>query len=236
MKLWKRRGGLNQERENDMELESRKDMGMAELSQSIFARKFRWTLKNANFSECFVKSVKVDHVKKVLDVEFYDVVLDNANRFNALNWLTNLQSEAMKGINETLLLTTYDGCGNPLYGIKFTGLTLLEHTMDLDYSDSDVIYRKTKLSFLQQDLEIHNPKKPTVTPFDIKASEFNDRMLKYLSKHSVEENEVNFLNGKMNIPGRMTEKKKCSPKSSCCTASPNYHTYQTKYFKGTTEL
>lgn len=127
-----------------LDLNDKKDMGMGELGKPslIFARKFRWTLEGQNLPQHFFKAVKIDYKNKKIDFEYYDVK-DGKIGFHAHDWAEQLS----KLPEETLLLKTYDGCGNCLYAIEFLNLKLLEHKNDFDYAVSDPSESKISVSY-----------------------------------------------------------------------------------------
>jgi hypothetical protein len=81
-----------------------------------------------------MKDVKFDHSAKTITFSYYDVVGNN-DGMEALVWADNLSNKRLFG--ETMTFKTLDGCGNVLYILKFTNLSLLEHKAEFDYSSSD---------------------------------------------------------------------------------------------------
>ncbi len=187
---------------DEKKLEKLPNMGMGKLSGAVFARQFRWTLKNDHFIEYVVHSVKVDHCSQTLEIVFFDLQTDESP-FAALKWLSDLKNRVIKGEDETLLLTTYDGCGVPLYGIKFSGLRLENHTMELDYDNSDTINRKATLRYDREGIGLHKTNPTIMKP--INPTLFNERMSNWMKKNpkAFDETKINFLNSACYIPGRM---------------------------------
>lgn len=127
----------------------RKSMGIGPLGnpENHFVRKFRFTLesKECKNLELFVVYAKVNYTKNLLQFQVYEVVHPTEDyAFNVANWITLLTT---KEIEDVLTLTTYTGCGLPIYGITFKGLEVLDHRMGFDYNSKDVSVQKVTLRF-----------------------------------------------------------------------------------------
>jgi hypothetical protein len=199
-------------------LERREDMGLGKMASPdmVFARTFRWTLQCKHFREEVVKSVKINHRNRELAVELYDMTFEGSE-FQALKWLTQVLNQTPHQDSD-LLLTTYDGCGNPLYGMKFRGIYLLEHQMDLDYEISEVITQKAVLGYTFCGIGYHEkpktaPKSPPVTVFEAKNDALDEKIKAMTQRAAarrkghvnIEQTKVDFLNGACFIPGRETK-------------------------------
>lgn len=183
-------------------------MGIGELVSPdiVIIRKFRWTLNGTNLNESFVKSVKFDFVKKEIHARIMEVVAMDRDDIDVHRWLES------NWMSESLVFTTYDGCGVPIYEYKFTDLELLEDTAEFDYSVSDESERVVRLKY--NDLTrtfLLKPKedgtKRLVKRFYWKVQvEGTTEMYNVKVTHrpalEVEETEVNFLNAKTWIPGK----------------------------------
>ena len=110
--------------------------------QVVWPRSFRFKLyseKEELVGE-LVKDVAVDFHKKILTVNLYD-----ADK-KIHNWAQDLVYGA-PDIEDSLKLTTYDGCGSPLYDLEFEKVKGVGHKCKFDYSKSDVIYHTVYLSY-----------------------------------------------------------------------------------------
>lgn len=141
--------------------EPRQSMGVGLLSAPTtqFVQKFRWTLKSEGLDEILIVKAKVFFRAKLVDFEVYELIeLGTGKGIQAQDWSEeNFNSK-------TLTLTTYDGCGTPIYRYVFEGLKLCGDTVEYDYSQSGPIVRKFQVKFknyqrtvFQQDRSI-NPK------------------------------------------------------------------------------
>jgi hypothetical protein len=173
---------------------------------TIFVRKFRWTLKGDHLSEYFVTKVAFDFVAKVIDIGVLEAVLPNDTDIEAVRWLEHPWDK------ETLTFCTFDGCGVPIYDYVFSGLTLTSDTADFDYSSSDPSIRKIKIKY---DKCVRNSRlnrvksepKPSKKGFDWTVSvagteaEYATKLV-HRPQVDIEETEINFLNAKTWIPGK----------------------------------
>jgi hypothetical protein len=124
--------------------EARKDMGMGPLGSphTVFATQFRWTLDNKNMPiEHFMKAVAVDFANRILRVQSYEVIISGQNDVYIHRWLEQDLSK------EHLILTTYDGCGVPLYEYVFENLKIVADAVNFDYELSDVSIRHFSVSY-----------------------------------------------------------------------------------------
>lgn len=130
-------------------------MGMGELGESttIFSRKFRWTLGGKYLPKDFMKKVSFDYFNKKITFEYYDIKTPKSS-FAGLNWawIFNAGEDGEKLRDEVLRFITFDGCGNPLYAITFSGLIMDSHTSDFEYASSDEATQKIAIRYLHADL------------------------------------------------------------------------------------
>ena len=198
-------------------------MGLGRLADPnlIFVRKFRWTLEGEGLPETWNTKVDIDFKKQELLIEMFEVVDTTKDDIDVHTWL------AKDLTKESLVLKTYDGCGNELYQYEFKCLSMLEDKMGFDYAVSDPSARKVRLQYnncIRKRLYEKVEKHPTL------VGEFKqDRPLKkkYLftaqvettdgwithefvarplarPNINIEEIETNFLGNKVWIPGKST--------------------------------
>jgi hypothetical protein len=168
-----------------MEEKQGRPMGIGKLGSSdiIFARKFRFLLEGTTLPCSFVKSVKFDYIERLISFEYLNVS-DTADKknFHALKWaFSDLK-------NETFTFKTLDGCGYLINEVKFKGIEVIEHTSDYDYASSDVASQKILVRYN-----------------DIFFEETN-KVMQYPTMHAdveIDEVEVNYLNEKTWLPGKI---------------------------------
>ena len=179
-------------------------MGMGKLGDPtlVFVRKFRWTLEGKDLDEGIVKSIKFDFKAKTISFKAMEVA-ESGKDINIHAWLENDLSK------EKLIFTTYDGCGTPLYTQTFSYFELLSDSADFDYASSEESYRNIVLKYRHCDRARHGIKKPEPyrkKRFDWELSIDKNEAFKVKVNNrpnlKVEETEINFLNGKMWIPGK----------------------------------
>ena len=116
-------------------------MGLSDriIRQRIWPRTFRFKVhsEKEELVNEVVKDIAVDFHKKMLILNLYD-----ADR-KIYDWATELN----QGKEDSLKLTTYDGCGSPLYDLEFDKVTGVGHKCQLDYSKSDIIYHTIYLGY-----------------------------------------------------------------------------------------
>lgn len=190
-----------------------KSMGLGPLGAPdiTFVRKFRWTLSGTNLKEHFVKKVDFDWVSHVITLEVMEAISKGDTDLNVHHWLELWHKNGWK--NEELYFTTYDGCGNPLYEYRLTGLKLVGDLSGFDYSLSDVSSRYITVEFQKYERkylvvpEIKACPKPLKKAYQFCVS-VEDKSREYPVKTTVrphiniEETEINFLNCKSWIPGK----------------------------------
>lgn len=127
-------------------------MGVIGRPDTIIGRKFRWTLDGQNLPSHFAVNVKFDYVKKLLSFEYYDVFRTGEGGLHALLWAEKLQNRELP--NETLTFKAYDGCGFELESQVFTGLSLVDHTSDFDYSISEPAAQRITVSYTKVNITL----------------------------------------------------------------------------------
>jgi hypothetical protein len=194
--------------ERAVEIQKRDNMGLGQLAdpQLIFVRKFRWTMKSNILQEHFVKRVDFDFAKQIINMEVMEVVCQNADDINVQQWLESPLA------NDTLVFTTYDGCGNALYQYEMSGLQLLSDWASFDYCLSDessrkvgLYYTELKRTYFGQNQKTTVPKKAYKWKLRLSggpSADLYDIDMKDRPNLDIEETEINFLNSKMWIPGK----------------------------------
>lgn len=178
------------------------NMGIGDLGkpETVFSRKFRWTLGSANLPPEFMKHAKFDYVNKTIELSYYDIICAEQG-MHALVWADNIPR------NEELVFTSYDGCGNPLYTLAFSGLTLLSHEADFDYESSEpaVTVLTVRYDTIQKTL-IACPDvfKRYTWKLAFEGQEYDFTWLSDEQRPNlnIEETEINHLNAKMWLPGK----------------------------------
>lgn len=210
-------------------IESKKpiNMGIGPIghSDTIFVREFRWTLEsestegNFHLPPYFIKKVEVDFGCKTLNIECYEAVIKGQDDIDILKWLDDMSNEE-KSSNEQiwLLLTTYDGCGNPIYSYQFHNPKIVGRKTKYDYASSEASTQKICVQYSNYDrksiLKDHRdepPKKRYIWKARIKKDsaivKFQEEVevkVKARPNLTIEEKEteVSHLGGKTWIPGK----------------------------------
>ncbi len=181
-------------------------MGLGELGnpQLTFVRKFRWTLNSLTLQEHFVKKVDFDFAEQVIYLEIMEVIRPEDNDINVHQWL---ESDLSK---DTLVFTTLDSCGVPIYQYEISRLTLLGDKSFFDYSLSDESCRSVKLhydhlsrTFFGKNKKTNIVKKGFTWKMKVEGGS-NVYDIKMINRPSlnIEETEINFLNSKTWIAGK----------------------------------
>lgn len=168
-----------------------RNMGLGPLGSTttIFVRKFRWTLESQHLVEYFVNKASFNFTKKRIRMQCYEVIFGDVEDVQLQAWLESDLKD------EVLTFTTYDGCGNALYQYQFHGLKVVSDTSSFDYSDSGISCRNVILSYAGRNRKFmanqkqEPERKPEVSPM--------------YPDSDVEDVEVNFMNTKMWIPGKL---------------------------------
>lgn len=171
-----------------------RNMGIPrQLINSVFVRKFRWTLNSKQLDEKFLSEIYFQSV----DISYAPSKLIHLRAVEFINkeqdapifeWLLNIKDD------EELTLTTYDGCGCPIYEQIFTGMALVNMDNSFDYSISECSTIEAVLSF-----------KDVNRRFVYKPELESTKTLGVTQNAEVEEIELCFLNSKMFIPGKIIE-------------------------------
>jgi len=194
-------------------MKEQKPMGLGQLGarDTIFVRKFRWTLKSNTLSEYAISNVKFDFINKTIEFKAIEAFFNQDGQLvmSLHDWLDSDLSK------ETLIFNTLDGCGDMLYEYKFTGLKLLEDKQNFDYADSDVSAREIKLTYelkkrYQMLSQQTNPKcskegKQPDSFFQRKKEKYKLMELeKKIKEKETGEIEINFLGSKITIPVKIS--------------------------------
>lgn len=127
-------------------VEERRSMGIGPMGQSdaIFVRKFRWTLETEKLPEHFMKCVKLNFKKKTVNFSCYEVILreDQSSEIAIQKWLDMPDHK-----DETMTFTTYDGCGDVIYQMKFSGIEVVNDESDFDYASSEASVREVTVTW-----------------------------------------------------------------------------------------
>jgi len=173
----------------------------------IFCRQFRFTLEGLGLPKHFIKKAHLDLVKKTLSFDVYQICQEGG--LPADKWLRNTT-----WADGELTLTTYDGCGEPLYEIVMSQLVLEEHDVDFDYSKSDECCDHLKVGFSKfRKNYLFKPQKPKKnfpgkSEWWLAIKDDNGTLLERkvsLDKRpniEIEEVEMNFMNAKTWVPGK----------------------------------
>ena len=123
-----------------------------------FVRKFRWILESTGLPEHLVSDVKIQFHKKMIIANCYEVMEtqheEDIGKIRIQDWV---EDPYLK--DKTLVLTTYDGCGDPIYQYKFKKIELKEDNMDLSYSSSDCSMRELHIHFGTYTREVFQPER-----------------------------------------------------------------------------
>ncbi len=176
------------------------NMGIGKLGDRnlIFIRTFRYTISAKNLPEHLTKNLSIDYLNKTIGLSIYEISEGNKPKHNIQvhKWLEN--------VNKPLTITTYDGCGNPIYQMVLKGLKLLSRTSEFNYSVSDITTQEIKLSFNEYKFKYE------------KNADFGKSMPEPKTKEperpckcnlELEETEISHMNAKTWIPGKVKKVK-----------------------------
>jgi hypothetical protein len=194
-----------------------KDMGMGPLAnpKSVFVRKFRWTLEGKDFddkvtlSQHWFKTVDVDFSRSQLNFQVYEIIIEGTEDLEIQAWLDKETHDT-----ESLTLTTYDGCGKPLYAYNFFAPVVVGDVMSFDYASSEESLRNVSVKFEDytrvflagEDAKIKGPfKKRYLWKLRMKEGPaINVKLTHGSPQLSIEEADINYMNAKIWIPGKAT--------------------------------
>lgn len=110
---------------------------------STFPRAFRFVLKSLKYPgiEYWVRSIKTDFINKKLDIQIYDDL-----KGCVYNWLNGTEWN-----EDTLTITHFDGCGNELYLLTFSGVELIANATVHDYDNSNILTYSVAVCFKKVD-------------------------------------------------------------------------------------
>ncbi len=181
-----------------------RNMGIGEIGRTdlTIVRQFRWTFGNELLTEHFMKSVNFDFVNQIIHFESYEIA-ENGKDIGVQKWIEE------RSWDETLVFTTYDGCGQALYTYKFSETQIISDSSSFDYESSEASVRKISVKYVSIEREFHL--KETVNEINEEHSVIyveNGKVapvrvkLQDRPRLEVEEIEVNFLNAKTWLPGK----------------------------------
>jgi hypothetical protein len=120
-----------------------KEMGLGEMNDFVFVRKFRWTIESDSLNEWTAKNVVIDQHNKTIELELYEVV-DKASQVLSLSFLELVKH----GRKDKYTFTTYSGCGEELYKHVFENVSLEKiHPQEFDYASSEESTLKITLKY-----------------------------------------------------------------------------------------
>jgi hypothetical protein len=189
--------------------EDRDNMGLGVLGhhKTNFVRKFRWTLMGNGLCENFVKKVSFDFVNQTIHMQVMEVAYSGATDIDVQRWLD------LDLAKETLIFTTFDGCGNAIYEYEFRDFELLENKTDFDYYCSNESVREVAVKYdrcSRRFLATTSPKNSTPVKkksywkvqLEGRGPEYDVKVINRVNL-DIDETEINFLNCKMFIPGKV---------------------------------
>ena len=194
-----------------------KDMGIGPMgnSKAIFVRKFRWALEGKDFddkvtlSPHWFKTVAIDFSRSQLSFQVYEIITEGMEDLEIQAWLDKETHDT-----EVLNLTTYDGCGKPLYAYSFFAPVVVEDSMSFDYASSEESLRNILIKFEDYtrvflaggDRKVKGPiKKRYLWKLRMKEGPaINVKLTHGRPQLSIEEAEINYMNAKTWIPGKAT--------------------------------
>lgn len=114
----------------------------------MFPRKARWTLDSERARlQPFAKRANYSLVPRRVDVRWFEVILPDGT-----NPVREYIGHMLKpGSTDTLTLKTYNGTGNVLNAVAFSGCRLVDHFVDFDYSSDEVVSHKMIFAFESSD-------------------------------------------------------------------------------------
>jgi hypothetical protein len=136
------------------------NMGLGELGscKNIFVREFRFLFSFDHMGADFNHSITFDRVKKEIKFKNYEISRDGVVLIQ--NWIDAMLNNEFP--DETMVLSTYDGCGNELYRKKFSGLKVQAVVSSFNCSTSECAMPEVCLSYESyQDVPVSGEKHKT---------------------------------------------------------------------------
>ena len=130
------------------------DLGVLGSPNTIFVRKFRWTIEIFNplnqtragdqklVDEYCFKHVDIDFKENKLEMIVMEVITEGSLDIQIQSWLEQKSHDG-----EYLKFTTYDGTGRPLYEYIFDGLEVIGEKMSFDYASTEESTRELSVKF-----------------------------------------------------------------------------------------
>ena len=189
------------------------NMGMGKLGgqNMLFVRKFRFALEGSHLEPWSIKAVSVNLVKKQLVIKGYEVIETSQAPVRLLPatgkdvpievWARGLMEGRWP--LERLVLTTYDGCGHPLYEYVFEGLSITDRELDFDMSTSDESVQVVRLDFNTYHRRLAIETKNYHWKLLVEGNDREiDIELDSRPTVDIEETQIDFHNSKMFLPGK----------------------------------
>lgn len=107
----------------------------------VFVRAFRWTLTAPNHDKIstWVVKINVNYKEKLIELSAYEDLDGNVHE-----WITDMIGDAA---SRQIVINHFDGCGHLLFNNTYSGIEVKDHKVEYDYSLSDVLTHKLKLSY-----------------------------------------------------------------------------------------
>ncbi len=140
-------GKLDREKEKEEDVKNiahqKTPMGLGKIGKvKIWPCVFRFKLfsKQEELVNAFTQTVEFNLKQNTIEL----TIAEGGDDERIYDWIKYMVLD--NGIDE-LALTTYDGCGQPLYSIQFQGVKATNHKLRFDYSVSDITKHQLNLSF-----------------------------------------------------------------------------------------
>jgi len=122
-----------------------KNMGLGDLGspRMIFVRTFRWTLEAPSHPKVnmWVQKFNANYKDKTVEIEAFEDMDGHVHE-----WITDIVADACP---RNFIINHYDGCGNTIFTNTYSDIEIKEHKVEYDYSKSDVLTHKLKMSYRQ---------------------------------------------------------------------------------------
>ena len=136
-------------------------MGLGELGSptNTFVREFRFLFSFDHMGPEFNHSITFDRVKKEIKFKNYEIYRSDG-RILIQDWVDSMINGAFP--DETMFLSTFDGCGKELYRKRFTGLKVKACVNSFNCSSSECAMPEVCLSYeTYKDVPVGNELHPT---------------------------------------------------------------------------
>ena len=123
-------------------------MGIGVIGQpgTIFPRQFRWTVasKNCDLAKEYSIKFKSNYVKKTIRFKLMELIAPDGKDCPVDEWI---RETILNKNKDDLTLTTYDGIGEKLYSLIFSGIEIIDHKSPYDYKSSDIVCHDLKIRY-----------------------------------------------------------------------------------------